>query len=107
MSSLISRNIRIAGRRTSVRLEADMWEALEELCWWENLRIDDICDRVEAARRESGFTSSLRVYILSYFRNLAQTYERAGRGARAAMHRPGGAASQAPPVAPPPTGMDR
>jgi predicted DNA-binding ribbon-helix-helix protein len=67
MSSLIIRNVRIDGRRTSVRLEPSMWEALLEISERENQSFHDICTMVDRNRTETGFTSGLRVFILDYF----------------------------------------
>ena len=79
MSSLIIRNVRVRGKRTSVRLEQTMWDALVEISGRENQTIDEICTRVNENRLETGFTASLRVYILNYFRNALRTSERGGR----------------------------
>jgi len=69
LSSLITRNIRIAGRRTSVRLEPALWDALEEICRLEEIDMHNLCTRIAGRPRKGGYTSALRVYILQYFRN--------------------------------------
>ena len=71
MRAAHSRNVRIAGRRTSVRLEVPMWEALDHICDQEGKTINDICTAVARAQREGGFTSALRVFILNYYRKPA------------------------------------
>ncbi len=68
MSSLILRNVRVNGRRTSVRLEPEMWDALHEICDFERSNMDQICARAAKEDFERGFTSSLRVFIVNYFR---------------------------------------
>ena len=72
LHAALSRNVRIDGRRTSVRLEASMWEALDDICDREGKTVNDICAIVARTQREGGFTSALRVYILIYYRNSAQ-----------------------------------
>jgi predicted DNA-binding ribbon-helix-helix protein len=72
MSSLINRNVTVAGRRTSIRLEAAMWDALSEIAEREERTINAICTRVDKRRKESTLTSGLRVYILNYFRRAAK-----------------------------------
>ncbi|MFP6742907.1 MAG: ribbon-helix-helix domain-containing protein [Alphaproteobacteria bacterium] len=72
MSSLINRNVTVAGRRTSIRLEAAMWDALSEIAEREERAINAICTRVDKRRKESTLTSGLRVYILNYFRRAAK-----------------------------------
>lgn len=69
MSSLLLRNVRINGRRTSVRLERAMWEALEEICEREGVKVHQICGRVAENMAGGGFTSGLRVFIVDYFRD--------------------------------------
>ena len=71
MSTLISRNVRMDGRRTSVRLEPDMWEALRDICSRKGMSIGQVCSEVNRGRT-AGFTSSLRVFILNYYRTAGQ-----------------------------------
>ncbi|MDP1724633.1 MAG: ribbon-helix-helix domain-containing protein [Alphaproteobacteria bacterium] len=67
-TTLISKNITVLGKRTSVRLEPAMWEALQEIAEKENASLNDICSHVHHNRLESSLTSALRVYILTYYR---------------------------------------
>lgn len=68
MSSLILGNVRVKGRRTSVRLERDMWDALSDICAREEVSLEQICAHVADTNGEPGFTSSLRVFIINYYR---------------------------------------
>ena len=71
-SSLITRNVRIHDRRTSVRLEPQLWRALEMIAVREQTDTNAICTRVaEQPRDGGGFTSALRVYIIRYFAQMA------------------------------------
>lgn len=45
-TTLISHNITVMGRRTSVRLEPEMWSALREISKREGCRISDVCSLV-------------------------------------------------------------
>jgi predicted DNA-binding ribbon-helix-helix protein len=72
MSSLINRNVIVAGRSTSIRLEAAMWDALSEIAGREERTVNAICTRVDKRRKESTLTSGLRVYILNHFRRTAK-----------------------------------
>lgn len=67
-STLISHNVTISGRRTSVRLEEYMWDALKEICTRENISIHEFCSRVEERRQESALTAAIRVAITAYYR---------------------------------------
>ncbi len=72
MSSLINRNVTVAGRRTSIRLAAAMWDALSEIAGREERTINIICTRIDKRRKELTLTSGLRVYSLNYFRRAAK-----------------------------------
>ncbi len=71
MSTLISRNITLADRRTSIRLEPEMWDALTEICAREGRSLHDICTQIDRERTQSGLTAGVRVFILNYFRRAA------------------------------------
>ncbi len=68
---LEARNITIGGRRTSMRLEPQMWEALHEIARREGCSVHDICEHVAAHRGASSLTAATRVFILGYFRSAA------------------------------------
>ena len=59
-SSLVSRNVRVVGRRTSVRLEPVMWQAMADISAREGITIFDFCSRARAARHGSNLTASIR-----------------------------------------------
>ncbi len=79
------RNVRIDNRRTSVKLEPEMWDALVEISVRTKKNLNEICTEVyrashgsvmEAEDRDltqsANFTSDLRVFILDYFRASAR-----------------------------------
>ena len=80
---LYNRNVVVNGRRTSVRFEAVMWEALTEIAAREKRTINEICSMVDRSRKEATFTSDLRIFILSYFHQAAipEGHGLAGHGA--------------------------
>lgn len=82
MSTLRSRNVTLSGRRTSLRLEEPMWDALREISRREAKSINEICSEVEVQRRESTLTAAIRVFVLLYFRAAATEggHSRAGHG---------------------------
>jgi len=81
-SQLESHNVTIDGHRTSLRLEADVWAALEEICTRENLTVHEFCTLVERRRKGSSRTAAVRAFILGYFRAAASDtgHSRAGHG---------------------------
>jgi predicted DNA-binding ribbon-helix-helix protein len=73
---LINRNVTVNGRRTSIRLEPEMWDALEEIAKRENVRVGDVVSRIDRQVRSgsfkgSGLTARVRVFVLGYFRAAA------------------------------------
>ena len=70
-SRLINRNV-VAGRgRTSMRLEPELWDALLEICHRERQDLNRLVRQIEAEGNGGGRTSSVRVFVLQYFRAAA------------------------------------
>ena len=68
-STLVSRNITVLGRRTSIRLEPEMWAALYDIARREGTSIHNICSLVELRKvKESTLTAAIRVFLLLYYR---------------------------------------
>ncbi len=71
-SKMLSRNVRIHNRRTSVRLEPAMWDALNEIAQTEGCSIHDLCGAVHDLKDEGmSFTAALRVFLMEYYRSVA------------------------------------
>jgi len=81
-STLVNRNVTVAGHRTSIRLEPAMWQALHELCARENVSLHDAVSTIAEGREASSLTSSIRAYLLAYYRSAATEdgHRRAGHG---------------------------
>ncbi len=82
-TTLLSRNITVNGRRTSVRLEPEMWNSLYDIAKRENCTIHDICTLISIRKNpRTSLTAAIRVFLMLYFR-AASTEEghlRAGHG---------------------------
>ncbi len=78
-STLVNRNVTVAGHRTSIRLEPAMWDALGQICAREQATLNEIVTAIHRQRAESSLTAAIRVYLLSYFR--AAATEEGHRGA--------------------------
>lgn len=81
---LVSRNVTVSGRRTSIRLEPEMWDGLTEICRREDITPHQLATLVDRCRHRSSLTAKLRVFILAYFR-VASTeagHTQAGHGRR-------------------------
>lgn len=82
-TALISRNITVDGKRTSIRLEAQMWVALKEIAEREQCTIHDICTII-ASRKSSNITltAAIRIFLMLYFKSASTEdgHKRAGHG---------------------------
>lgn len=68
-TTLVSRNITVMGRRTSVRLEPEMWRALKEISDREGCTIHDICTLIKMRKNAAtSLTAAIRVFLMLYFR---------------------------------------
>lgn len=65
---LVNRNVMADSGRTSMRLEPELWEALEEICQREGRDVHALIRSVDSARAHGGRTSAVRVFVLQYFR---------------------------------------
>ncbi len=82
-STLVNRNVFVGHRRTSLRLEPAMWDALEEICRREDVSLHELCSMINERRRASSLTAAIRVFLLNYFRAAAteEGHARLGHGA--------------------------
>jgi len=70
---LKSRNLKIAGRRTSIRLEPEMWSAFEDICRRERADLNTLATRIARAKpQECSFTAAVRIFIVNYYRTLSE-----------------------------------
>lgn len=72
MTRELPHSVRIAGRRTSVRLDDESWMALQAICAEKGLTIHELCTQVDASRGQRSLVSALRVYAVMYFRKRAE-----------------------------------
>jgi len=79
-AKLISKNVTINGRRTSLRLEQASWEALGDICQCEGLTLHELCSLIENRREGASRTSAVRAFVVSYYRAVAAEYGALQRG---------------------------
>jgi predicted DNA-binding ribbon-helix-helix protein len=81
-STLVNRNVTVAGHRTSIRLEPAMWEALTRICERERKNMNEIVTAIARNRDQSTLTAAIRVFLLTYYQAAAtdEGHRRAGHG---------------------------
>ena len=82
ISTLVNRNVFVGDRRTSLRLEPAMWDALAEICRREDMTLHQLCAMIDERRRASSLTAAIRVFIITYYRSAAteEGHARIGHG---------------------------
>lgn len=71
-SVLVSRNVIIKGRRTSVRLAHSTWQALLEIGERQNASVHEVCTTIaERKPQNMSTTTAIRIFVLEYFRKAA------------------------------------
>ena len=68
----LKRNVRVGGRRTTIVLEAYVWDSIDSMLDKEAVSLDEFCAQVDHARQHSSMASSARLVVLAYFRLLEQ-----------------------------------
>ena len=68
----LKRNVRVGGRRTTIVLEAYVWDSIDSMLNREGVSLDTFCADVDDTRLHSSMASSARLVVLAYFRLLEQ-----------------------------------
>jgi predicted DNA-binding ribbon-helix-helix protein len=67
-AQLVSYNINVGSRRTSIRLEPDMWRQLQHIAFVERTTVDRIVTDIHQLKKpDTSLTSGLRYFIFRYF----------------------------------------
>ena len=66
------KNVSVNGHRTSIRLEKEMWDALNEVAVNEGCSVSELCGAInELKNSDVSFTSLLRTFLFEYYRHYA------------------------------------
>ena len=66
----LKRNVRVGGRRTTIILEAYVWDSIDSMLDREGTSLDRFCAEVDIVRQHSSMASSAQLVVLAYFRLL-------------------------------------
>jgi predicted DNA-binding ribbon-helix-helix protein len=76
MARPVKRSVTLAGHRTSLSLEPEFWDALQEIARLEKASIASLISRIDRGRsaaeseHEGGLSGAVRVFILNHFREM-------------------------------------
>lgn len=81
-STLVNRNVTVAGHRTSIRLEPSMWNALALVCAREKKTMNELVTLIAHNRDQSTLTAAMRVFLITYYQAAAtdEGHRLAGHG---------------------------
>ena len=65
---MLTRNVIVQEKRTTIRLESAVWEALDELCMRERVSRHELCTRIEAKRSGVNRAQAVRATVVNYYR---------------------------------------
>ena len=64
MSLVIKRSVTLDGRKTSVTLEDEFWDALRAIAHRDQITVASLIGQVNQARNDSNLSSAVRVFVL-------------------------------------------
>ncbi len=67
------RSLTLKGHRTSISLEDAFWSALNDIANKQTKSISELVELIDENRGEAGLSSTIRIYILQYYRNQVAT----------------------------------
>ena len=80
---LVMHNLVIFGRRTTVRLEAEIWASFKNVAECEACTVHELASRIYSRKkRGQSLTSAIRVFVMLYYRDAATEAGHAKAGHR-------------------------
>jgi predicted DNA-binding ribbon-helix-helix protein len=70
-SLVVKRSIFLAGRKTSVSLEDEFWNALKKIASDRYVTVSELVGDIDKQRQHGNLSSMLRLFVLEYYRGKA------------------------------------
>jgi len=67
-AGMMTRNVVIGNRRTTIRLEGAMWEAFDDVCQILQITPHEFCTQIEQVRDGVNRAQAIRAVIVKYLR---------------------------------------
>lgn len=71
MARIGVRCIQVAGRRTSIRLEPALWDALCDIALWQRTSVNQLITGISEQQTSQNLTAAIRVFIVEFYRRMA------------------------------------
>jgi predicted DNA-binding ribbon-helix-helix protein len=65
---LLKRSLSIAGHRTSIALEPEFWDALQDIAAARGLTVTALIAEVDETRQQANLSSAIRLAVLRWYR---------------------------------------
>ncbi len=75
---LAMRSVTINGRRTTMRLEPSMWNALRHIAEDHRMTVNQLCSQIDTSRGEMSMTAAVRSYIVTYLQQIPMNPGKSG-----------------------------
>jgi predicted DNA-binding ribbon-helix-helix protein len=69
-TAVIKRSILINGKKTSVSLENEFWDALHEIAKYENTTAAKLAGEIARQRNTVNLSSAIRIFVYNHFRSI-------------------------------------
>lgn len=66
---MLKRSLTIAGHRTSLALEPEFWQALDEIAFARGLSVAALIREIDEGHASGNLTSAIRVAVLDWYRS--------------------------------------
>ena len=63
----------LGGHKTSVTLESEFWNALQDISRSKNISVSVLIDQIDNDRIGGNLSSSVRLFVLEYFKALSRS----------------------------------
>ena len=70
-SAIVKRSIVFNGKKTSLSLEDEFWNALKEIAAERHVKLSDLVTGIDGRREHANLSSAIRLFVLDYYRNQA------------------------------------
>ena len=67
-AQMLTRNVVIANRRTTIRLESAIWDGFDEICLILQASRHELCTHIDQAREGINRAQAVRATVVNFFR---------------------------------------
>jgi predicted DNA-binding ribbon-helix-helix protein len=64
-TTVFKRSVVLAGRKTSISLEAEFWDGIRQIAAREGVTTSALLSRIKGGRRDGNFSSAVRLFVLA------------------------------------------